>query len=83
MSLDELVPLRVFLLGAALLTTGTMGFYLIPGMINEDASGLRIVNAFYCSAVTLTTYVAGTSNECCICLWLAPIWLGVSGHFFL
>jgi hypothetical protein len=48
-------PLRVTMLGLILLTVGAFGFYYLPGMISEGASGSRIVNSFYCSAITLTT----------------------------
>jgi hypothetical protein len=46
---------RVLMLGAALLTTGTLGFYYIPGMIIDGAAGSHLVNAFYCAVITLTT----------------------------
>jgi hypothetical protein len=46
---------RVMLLGAALLALGTTMFYSIPGMIAQDAKGSHLVNAFYCSAITLAT----------------------------
>jgi hypothetical protein len=43
------------MLGASLLTIGTLGFYCIPGMILDGAAGSHLVNAFYCAAMTLTT----------------------------
>jgi hypothetical protein len=46
---------RVLMLGAILLTIGTLGFYYIPGMILDGAAGSHLVNAFYCAAMTLTT----------------------------
>lgn len=55
-------PLRVMMLGMLLLAIGASGFYLLPGMISDDASGSRIVNSFYCSTMTLTTYVCGIVN---------------------
>jgi hypothetical protein len=48
---------RVVLLGIMLLTIGAIGFYNLPGMISTDAKGSRLVNAIYCSTITLTTYV--------------------------
>lgn len=54
---QELSPLRVLVLGASLLGVGAMGFYNLPGMIAKDAEGSRAVNAVYCAAITLTTYV--------------------------
>ena len=32
-----------------------IGFYTIPGLISPDAGGNPLVNAFYCSVMTLTT----------------------------
>jgi len=46
---------RVSMLGGFLLLLGTLGFYVLPGMIQKDAPGSKLVNAFYCSAITLTT----------------------------
>jgi hypothetical protein len=46
---------RVILLGAALVGVGAIGFHAIPGMISDDATGSRWVNAVYCSVITLTT----------------------------
>ena len=64
-SVDRAGPLsteRVFLLGASLLLVGTLGFYYLPGMIvldeeskNDHLSRSRLVDAFYCAAITLTT----------------------------
>jgi hypothetical protein len=50
-----LSPYRVIALGSGLLAIGTLGFYSIPGMIADSAEGSRVVNAFYCAAITLTT----------------------------
>jgi hypothetical protein len=52
---DSLSSERVMMLGAGLLAVGTLGFYFIPGMIVDGAPGTRLVNAVYCSAITLTT----------------------------
>jgi hypothetical protein len=55
---EELRPLswvRVLALGAGLLGTGTVCFRYLPGLLNESAPGSPWVNAFYCSAITLTT----------------------------
>jgi hypothetical protein len=46
---------RVVMLGASILTIGTLGFYYMPGMILDGAAGSRLVNAFYCATMTLTT----------------------------
>ena len=48
-------PLRVTVLGIVLLSIGTIGFYHLPGMISNDAKGSRLVNAIYCTIITLTT----------------------------
>jgi hypothetical protein len=50
-------PDRVFVLGLTLLGIATMGFYSIDHMIDSNASGSKLVNAFYCAVATLTTYV--------------------------
>lgn len=55
---EELRPLswvRVLALGACLLGTGTVSFRYLPGLLNDSAPGSPWVNAFYCSAITLTT----------------------------
>ena len=52
-----LSSVRVVILGVLLLTIGTIGFYYLPGMIAIDAKGSKFVNSFYCSVITLTTYV--------------------------
>ena len=46
---------RVILVGMGLVGAGMLGFYYIPGLLDQDAKGDRLVNAFYCSAITLTT----------------------------
>lgn len=54
--LDEgLSPIRVAAVGSALVLLGTIGFYTIPGLISSDAGGTPLINAFYCSVMTLTT----------------------------
>ena len=55
MSEGKISTLRVSLLGVALVALGTLGFHEIPGMIAENAEGTRLVNAFYCAIITLTT----------------------------
>ena len=55
--MKDLSTVRVLLVGAALLSIGTTGFYHLPGMIKgggDDGSN-RLVNAFYCATMTLTT----------------------------
>jgi len=46
---------RVVLLGAAIVMFATIGFYFIPGMIDEKATGSHLVNSIYCAVITLTT----------------------------
>ena len=46
---------RVVLLGIALIAIATLGFYTIPGMIDDKAAGSRLVNSIYCAVMTLTT----------------------------
>lgn len=46
---------RVMLLGAGIIGFGMIGFYSIPGLIKDDASGSGLVNSFYCAVMTLTT----------------------------
>jgi hypothetical protein len=48
-------PDRVFALGAALVFAASLGFYFIDDMIDRNASGSKLVNAFYCAVITLTT----------------------------
>jgi hypothetical protein len=50
-----LSPDRVMLLGAGIIGFGMIGFYSIPGLIKDDATGSAFVNSFYCAVVTLTT----------------------------
>ena len=40
---------RLFLLGSSLLAIGAAGFYYLPGMIEPDAGGSRLINSFYVS----------------------------------
>jgi hypothetical protein len=46
---------RILMVGALLLTIGTLAFYNIPGMIKKDVGGNHLVNSFYCAAITLAT----------------------------
>jgi thiazole synthase ThiGH ThiG subunit len=46
---------RVILLGAAILLFCTVGFYALPGMIDENATGSHLVNSLCCAVMTLTT----------------------------
>ena len=46
---------RVGLLGAGLVGVGMLGFYTLPGMIADEATGSKFINSFYCSVITLTT----------------------------
>lgn len=50
-----LSPSRVAGVGSVLVVLGMIGFYTIPGLISPDAGGNPLVNAFYCSVMTLTT----------------------------
>lgn len=50
-----LSPQRVAIVGAILIAFGMIGFLILPGLISDEASGSRLVNAFYCSVITLTT----------------------------
>lgn len=50
-----LSPSRVAGVGSVLVALGMIGFYTIPGLISPDAGGNPLVNAFYCSVMTLTT----------------------------
>lgn len=52
---QQLSSTRVVLLGCLLVAVGAVGFHQIPGMIAEGAEGSKLVNAFYCSVMTLTT----------------------------
>ena len=38
-----------------ILAVGTLGFYHIEGMMVDDDKGDRLVKAFYCCVMTLTT----------------------------
>ena len=46
---------RVISLGLGLVLLGMVGFYEIDGLIVEDAGGSKLINAFYCTVITLTT----------------------------
>jgi hypothetical protein len=50
-------PSRLFTVAAILMGVGTVGFYIIDGMIADDVKGHRWINAFYCCVITLTTCV--------------------------
>ena len=52
---DKLSPDKVVILGCLLLGIGMVGFYFLDGMITNDAGGSHLINAFYCSVMTLTT----------------------------
>jgi hypothetical protein len=47
--------IRIILVGLFLVIVGTVGFYTIPGAIVPQATGSKLINAFYCSVMTLTT----------------------------
>lgn len=51
----ELSTFRLLAVASTLVVIGTIGFHNIEGMIADDAGGNHLVNAFYCSAITLTT----------------------------
>ena len=51
----KLSPSRVLTLGTGLVVLGMIGFHEIDGLIVEDAGGSKLINAFYCSVITLTT----------------------------
>ena len=61
--MKHLSTVRVFVVGATLLLIGTAGFYHLPGMMQSKQDGddedgddsHRLVNAFYCATMTLTT----------------------------
>ena len=46
---------RLVVMALVLLSVGTTGFYYLPGLLQEDAPGSRLVNSFYCTVMTLTT----------------------------
>ncbi|EEC50899.1 predicted protein [Phaeodactylum tricornutum CCAP 1055/1] len=50
-----LSPWRILFLGVSLLAMGTFAFLRIPGLMVDNAKGDPLVNAFYCSVITLTT----------------------------
>lgn len=78
-------PDRVFLLGFTLLGIATTGFYTIDHMIDSNASGSKLVNAFYCAVATLTTVGYGdicpTSNISFVgklfLMWISFMGLGM------
>jgi hypothetical protein len=54
----DLSTTRIIIVGITLLTIATAGFYIDGhGLISDNAKGSKIVNAFYCAVMTLTTYV--------------------------
>jgi hypothetical protein len=52
-----LSPDRVIVLGTGLILLGMAGFYMIPGLIKEDAEGSRIIGAFYCRLVSAVRFI--------------------------
>ena len=70
--MEDLSTMRVALVGASLLTVGTVGFYHIPGLIRKHdidhdhhdhpSANNRWIDAFYCATMTLTTYVRDTHD---------------------
>lgn len=52
---EKLSAIRVVLLGAGLVFFGMIGFYILPGLIHEEAGGSHAINSFYCAVMTLTT----------------------------
>jgi hypothetical protein len=54
-SKTEVSEQRLVALAVMLLTIGMAGFYFLPGMLQEGVEGSRVVNAFYCTVMTLTT----------------------------
>lgn len=50
-----LSPDRVLLMGAGIIGIGMIGFYSIPGLMKDNATGSGLVNSFYCAVMTLTT----------------------------
>ncbi len=53
--MTQLSTTRLMTMASAISTIGTLGFYVINGMIVDDAGGNPWINAFYCSVITLTT----------------------------
>ncbi|KAL7537575.1 hypothetical protein ACHAWF_005820 [Thalassiosira exigua] len=53
--MTDLSSHRLLAVATGLLAVGTIGFHCIDGMIAKDAGGTHWINAFYCSAITLTT----------------------------
>jgi hypothetical protein len=53
---------RLFLLGSSLIAIGTAGFYYLPGMIEADAAGSRLINSIYVSDIAI--------SRTCICITL-------------
>jgi hypothetical protein len=52
-----LSPDRVIVLGTGLILLGMAGFYMIPGLIKEDAEGSRAIAAFYCRSVSAVRFI--------------------------
>ena len=50
---------RLFLLGSSLIAIGTAGFYYLPGMIEADAAGSRLINSIYVSDVSMCMHHIG------------------------
>ena len=51
----EIATSKLLVVAVALMGIGTLGFYYIDGMVVDNAEGDRLVNAFYCCVMTLTT----------------------------
>ena len=55
---SELSKTLTMVVGLTLLGTTTAVYYVDGhGLIDEDAKGTKLINAFYCAVMTLTTYV--------------------------
>ena len=55
---SELSKTLTLIVGLTLLGTTTAVYYVDGhGLIDEDAKGSKLINAFYCTVMTLTTYV--------------------------
>ena len=52
---QQMSSARVIVVGMGLVGVGMLGFYHIPGLMADDVKGDRVINAFYCAAITLTT----------------------------
>ena len=66
---------RLFLLGSSLLAIGTAGFYYLPGMIEADAVGSRLVNSIYVSGPGLHVKQMYALHLCCLLLFLSCVYV--------